>query len=125
MDAFAAADVALVKSGTVSLEMAYAGTPMVVMYKVNALSAMIIKKLVKVKYVSLVNLLLDKPVIPEFLQEKATPANISSALLELLNSPDASMQQKRDFLSAIAMLNNNHCAPALKAAQLIGAEAGK
>ena len=68
-DAFAAAHAALTKSGTSTLELAMAGVPMAVTYRVNPLSAAIAKRLIKVKYVAMINLLAGGPLVPELLQE--------------------------------------------------------
>jgi lipid-A-disaccharide synthase len=65
-------DLAWVKSGTSTLETALLGTPMVLVYKVAALTGYLAKRLLKIRYVGLVNLLADKPVVPELLQENAT-----------------------------------------------------
>ncbi|MGB0682820.1 MAG: lipid-A-disaccharide synthase [Magnetovibrionaceae bacterium] len=83
-DAFNAADAALAASGTVGLELAVAGCPHVIGYRVNWLTAAIVRRLIKVRFAHLVNLIADKPVIPEFLQENCTPDALSSAISELL-----------------------------------------
>jgi len=71
---------ALAASGTVSLELAAAGLPMVIAYKVNALTWFLIRRLVKVKYACLVNLLLNREVVPERLQKDCTPPQLAAAL---------------------------------------------
>jgi lipid-A-disaccharide synthase len=75
---------ALAASGTVSLELAVVGLPMVIAYKLNALTHFIVERLVKVTYACLVNLLLKKEVIPEYLQSECKPENLSKALEKLL-----------------------------------------
>ncbi|MDA0782102.1 MAG: lipid-A-disaccharide synthase [Rickettsiales bacterium] len=77
---YKAASVAIVKSGTGSLEVALAGCPMVIGYKVNYISYRIIKSLVKIKYANLINLILDEEIIPEFLQNFCTPYLISQSV---------------------------------------------
>ncbi len=72
-DAFAAAAVALTKSGTSTLELALAGVPMVVTYSVNPLTAAIVRRVVKVPYAAMVNLLAGREVVPELIQEKSRP----------------------------------------------------
>lgn len=104
LDAMAASDVALVKSGTVTLEVAYANTPMIVTYKLNPITASIVRKLINIKQVSLVNILEEQQVIPEYLQENATAENLSHGLLELMTSPEAQIYQRRHFEAAIAKL---------------------
>ncbi|MGL1423638.1 lipid-A-disaccharide synthase, partial [Vibrio parahaemolyticus] len=79
-DAFAAADIALAASGTVALELALARTPHVVAYRVNPLTAAIARRLLTVRYVNLMNLVLDRPVVPELLQEHCNPPELAAAL---------------------------------------------
>lgn len=89
--AIAAADVAIAKSGTANLEIALMGVPQVVAYRINPLSARIGYYLLKfdVPYVSPVNLVVNQPVVPEFLQWEATPEAIAAAALELLHHESA------------------------------------
>ena len=87
--AFAAADVALAASGTVSLELAAAGTPMVIAYDMNWLSRQIIGRMLRVDTVTLVNLVSETRVIPEFIGKKCRPGPIAAALLETLDRPEA------------------------------------
>ena len=69
-DAFSAARAAVAASGTVALELAIAGVPMVMAYRVNTYSAHIAKYLLRVPYVNLINLLLNKPIVPEIIQNE-------------------------------------------------------
>jgi lipid-A-disaccharide synthase len=85
--AMAAANAALAASGTVALELAMTGTPMVIGYRVSARSAAIARRLIKVPYANLVNLLVDRPVIPELLQERCNPAELAAALRQILVDP--------------------------------------
>lgn len=89
-DAFAASDIAVAASGTVSLELAMANVPHLIAYKVNKLTGWLVRRLLKIKYVNLINILSDKEIIPELLQENCTPEKISSVLETLLyqNEPD-------------------------------------
>ena len=75
---------AVVSSGTASLEAGLIGTPQVVCYGMNPISALIIRMVVKVKYASLVNLILDAPVVKELLQDNCTPKNIAVELKKIL-----------------------------------------
>ena len=86
--AFGAADVALAASGTVSLELAANGTPMVVAYRMNWLTEQIVKRKLLTDTVTLVNLVSDTRVVPEFLGPDCTPAAISAALSQALNGHD-------------------------------------
>jgi lipid-A-disaccharide synthase len=96
-DAYAASDAALTKSGTSTLELAMAGVPMAVAYRVNPLTASIVRRLVRVKYVSILNLIPDRPVVPELIQENCTPALIAGELERLLTDPDAAEAQRAAF----------------------------
>ena len=83
-DAFAASDAALAKSGTVTLELALAGVPMVVAYKVTATTAFLVRRMgVSVDHASLVNLLAGRMVVPEFIQEECTAPKLAEAVAEV------------------------------------------
>jgi len=84
-ECFGAADAALCKSGTTTLEAALAGTPLVVAYKLNALTYLLARRVVKVRWVSLVNLVAEREVAPELLQAAATPERLAQAVLPLLD----------------------------------------
>jgi lipid-A-disaccharide synthase len=86
-EAIRAVDVALAKPGTVTLEVALLGTPLVVTTRVNALTAWLIRRLVRVSSYTMPNLIAGRPVVPEFLQEDADPEHIAEALLRLLAGP--------------------------------------
>jgi lipid-A-disaccharide synthase len=83
-DALAACDVALAASGTVTLEAALSHRPMVIAYRVAPLSFRIARRLVRVPYIGLPNILCGEAVAPEFLQDDATPENLAQALANLL-----------------------------------------
>jgi lipid-A-disaccharide synthase len=103
-DAFAASAAAMTKSGTSTLELAMAGVPMLVTYRVNPVTHQIAKRTVKVKYASIINLLLDRPVIPELLQYDSRPDRLAGELHRLLTDAGAVAAQRRDCAQAIAML---------------------
>jgi lipid-A-disaccharide synthase len=84
---------ALVKSGTISLEVAAAAVPMVITYKVSPLSAFMLRRMIKVKYVTLVNIIKDSPIIPELLQEDAKAELLSKEVIKLLQSSDVAQNQ--------------------------------
>jgi lipid-A-disaccharide synthase len=85
------ADLAITKSGTITLECAYFGVPAVVFYKTSTLTYLAGRQMVKVKYLAMPNLLANEAVFPEFIQNEATPQNIGRAALELLG--DAARRQ--------------------------------
>jgi lipid-A-disaccharide synthase len=84
----AAADAALVKSGTTTLEAALAGTPMVVAYKVHPVTYRVFQRVRTVEWVSLVNLVAEREVVPELLQDRADAATLADALRPLLDPRD-------------------------------------
>jgi lipid-A-disaccharide synthase len=92
----AAADAALVKSGTTTLEAALAGTPMVVAYKVHQVSWAVFQRVRTVRWVSLVNLVADQEIVPEMLQDRASAAELAAQLRPLLDpaSPRAIAQRQ-------------------------------
>ncbi len=92
-NAFAASTVALAASGTVSIELAIAGVPHLIAYKVSPLTGYIARKLLKIRFVNLLNLLVDKEVIPELLQDKCTVDNVVSVLKELLADPNQNVDE--------------------------------
>ncbi|MDC0609881.1 lipid-A-disaccharide synthase [Vibrio sp.] len=89
----AAADAVMLASGTVALECMLVNRPMVVGYRVNAITAWIARRLVKTKYVSLPNILADRELVKEFLLEECTAENLSGEVLKLLNGDTSDMQK--------------------------------
>jgi lipid-A-disaccharide synthase len=86
-EALAACDVALVASGTATLETALARKPMVITYKMAGLTARLMRKMATVPYAGLPNIIAGEFVVPEILQEDATPENLAQAVLNSLNDP--------------------------------------
>lgn len=119
-EAFKACDVAIAVSGTAALELAYAGVPHVIAYKVSPITSLILRMMVKVKHVHLANILLDGDIVPEFLQEKCNAEEIAKKVLELLDSPEQMQQQKDAFQGLEVLLSNKEgIDPSLRAAQFI------
>ncbi|MHC8493794.1 lipid-A-disaccharide synthase [Thalassospira sp. SM2505] len=118
-DAFSAADCALAASGTVSLELAISGVPHVIAYQVNAITGWIAKRLIKIDTVTIVNLVLGRKLIPEFLQENCKAKNIIPVLDALLGDNPTREQQKSGFDEACRMLGFGDRAPSEKAAEQI------
>ena len=106
-DAFAASDAALAASGTVALELALASTPAIIAYKVNALTAWLGKRLIKVKYVNLVNIILEREAVPEFLQDKFHADHLTPALEKLLSDNEFRTIMQDDYSNAVAQLRPN------------------
>jgi lipid-A-disaccharide synthase len=88
---------ALVTSGTATLETALFDVPQVVCYKGSPVSYEIAKRLIKIKYISLVNLIMDKPVVKELIQHELTPTNIEAELHVLLKDSGRQAEIHRDY----------------------------
>lgn len=97
--AMAAADVALIASGTTALECMLLKTPMVVAYKMARLSAAILSRLVKTEFVSLPNLLAGRELVPELLQQAATPEALSAAVLDYIDHPQRAQELVHTFVA--------------------------
>ncbi len=95
--AMRAADVALVASGTATLETGLMGTPMVVLYKVSPLNYAIIKRMINIDDVSLVNIVAQRRIVPELIQDDATAENIAAEALLLLNDETRRSQMLHDL----------------------------
>lgn len=95
-DLLSIADAALVTSGTATLETALFKVPEIVCYKGSAISYTIAKQLIKVKYISLVNLIMDQPVVKELIQHELTAENIKVELSELLYNENRKKQYQED-----------------------------
>jgi len=97
-DALASADAAIVSSGTATVETALLDVPMVVVYRVTPLTALLAKPLVRTSYFSMVNLIAERRVVPELIQSAFTPQNVSQEILNLLRNPQA----RADLRSGLA-----------------------
>ncbi len=106
-DLMAACDAVMAASGTVTLELAILQVPMVVAYRVSPLTYFLGRRLIKVKYASLVNLVAEREVVPELMQAQATPENISRALLPLLNDPGAAAKMKSELGRVVGQLGGS------------------
>jgi lipid-A-disaccharide synthase len=117
--AFAAGDAALCTSGTVTLETAAADVPTVVAYRASPLTAAIVRRLVRVDTATLVNLVIGRKAVPEFLQERCTAANLADAVARLLADPDAAGAQRAAFDEAMVALGRDGPAPDQRAARSV------
>jgi lipid-A-disaccharide synthase len=84
-DAISSASAAITKSGTITLQLALAGVPMVVGYRVNPLTYRIARRLVRVEHIALVNLVAGREIVPELVQDAVTPVNLAEATRPLLD----------------------------------------
>jgi lipid-A-disaccharide synthase len=114
--AFRAADVALAASGTVSLELAANDTPMVIAYRMNRLTEMIIKRKLLIDTVTLVNLVSETRVVPEFLGTDCIPQKIAASLSHVLNTGD---DQRAAMKLTMERLGRGQEDPGLRAARAI------
>ncbi|HUN51203.1 MAG TPA: lipid-A-disaccharide synthase [Candidatus Sulfotelmatobacter sp.] len=118
-DAMAASQAALAASGTVALELALADVPAVVAYRVHPVTAFLARRLVRVRYANLVNILLDRPVVPELLQQDCVPSKLAEAVERVMIDEAARAAQHDAALSAMRLLGRDDQAPSLRAADAI------
>jgi lipid-A-disaccharide synthase len=104
-DLLAKSRAALVTSGTATLETALFGVPEVVCYKGSNISYQIAKRLIKIKYISLVNLIMDKPVVKELIQHELTTANLVSELELLLTDEKRKAELQKDYTALKELLS--------------------
>lgn len=116
---FKEADAACASSGTVTLELGLSLTPMVVIYKLDFITWAIVSRLARVKFVSLVNLVLNKSSVTELLQNKCSPRNITKSILELLTNHKTSSNQKKDLLEFKNVMEDGSMTPSKRAAKTI------
>ena len=117
-DLLAAADLALAASGTVTVEAALLGTPMVTFYRVNAASWVLGKMLVRTPYFTMANLIAGEKLVPELMQSEATGSRLAAEAGRLLDSP-ASLEQMRAGLARVATLLNTGHDPIERAAEIV------
>ena len=106
-EALAAADVALVASGTATLETALFKTPMIITYRQSALNWLLMRRMIYLPYIGLPNILAGEAFVPELVQDKATPAALAAALLALLGNAEARQAQVERFRSIHCTLKKN------------------
>ena len=106
-DALAAADIALVASGTATLETALFKTPMVITYRQSPVTWALMRRMGYLPYIGLPNIVAGEYFVPEFLQDKATPGALANALLELLQDAGAQRRQIGKFREIHVLLRQN------------------
>jgi lipid-A-disaccharide synthase len=117
---FSACTVALAVSGTVGLELAYAGVPHIIGYKMNAITAFVLKFLMKIKNAHLANILLGRTVVPECIQGRCTSLNLSREMLFLIRDKDRREAQKKEFqVLREQLMPEQSKAPSRKAAEFV------
>ena len=110
LDCFAASSCGIIKSGTSGLEYAFAGRPYVVAYMANPITIWIIRRMAKIKFVNLVNILFGREIVPELIQEKCTSAQIAEAL---------GKGEAVDKHALVAKLTAGDTPPSARAAEII------
>jgi len=117
--AFRIAHSALAKSGTVTLELALSGVPMVTAYQVGAIEAFILRRAIRVSSVILANLVIGEDVIPEYLQENCTPENLSQALRDALSDSALRRRQLGAFAKLDTIMSTGNQPPSVRAADIV------
>ena len=117
--AFRIARAALAKSGTVTLELAISGVPMVTAYRVGGAEAFILLRAIKVSTVILANLVLGENIVPEFIQQDCTPDNLARALRPLLGDTPERTRQLDAFGKLDAIISTGKATPSISAADIV------
>jgi lipid-A-disaccharide synthase len=117
--AFRIAHAAFVKSGTVTLELAIAGVPMVAAYKVGAVEASIMRRVIRTSSVILANLVIGENVVPEFIQENCTAEELAPALRDVLTDSPPRRRQVEAFAKIDAIMSTGNQPPSVRAADIV------
>jgi lipid-A-disaccharide synthase len=120
-DAFAAGTAALAASGTVALELALAGLPTVITYRVAPLTAFVAQRFMglKIKWATLVNMVMDRAVMPEFLQDDCRADKVAAAVAALLDDQSGRAARRADMAEAMARLGYGGTSPSDRAAATV------
>lgn len=105
-DAMAAADCAIIASGTATVEAALLGTPMVVIYRVARTTAAILRRMLRTPFISMVNLVAGRRVVPELIQDDFTPPAVAAAVRDILEWTDGRNQMKAGLAEVRAKLGS-------------------
>ncbi len=115
---FKACDVAIAVSGTVGLELSAANVPHVIAYRMNSITAKIVRHLIQTPYAHLSNIMLDKEAVPEFIQDECDPDDIANEVLSLLENESYQRDQTDDFIKVRERIGSIE-SPSDKAADFI------
>ncbi len=118
-NAFRTSSVALAVSGTVSLELTAAGTPHLIVYTFNFLTNWLVRNFINTRYANLINILVQRPIIPEYVLMYCKPELIAAGALELLTSPEAAQKQIGEAGEVLATLRPEGMMPSERAAQIV------
>ena len=117
--AFRIASAALAKSGTVTLELALAGVPMVAAYRAGAIEAWFVLRAITVQSVILANLVVGENVVPEFIQDACTADNLAGALGEVLSDSPMRQRQLAAFARMDGIMSTGNQPPSVRAADIV------
>jgi lipid-A-disaccharide synthase len=117
--AFRIARAALAKSGTVTLELALSGVPMVAAYRAGRAEAFIVQRAITVPSVILANLVIGENVVPEFLQNECTPDKLADGLREVLSDSPLRQRQVEAFGKLDAIMSTGSVSPSVRAADIV------
>jgi lipid-A-disaccharide synthase len=109
----------LAASGTVALELALAGLPAVIAYRLHPLTVALYRRLIRTKYANLVNIMHDRPLVPELLQENCTPDRLAAAVSRLLDDPAARQHQIEGLAAVDRWLGAGGIPPSRRAAEAV------
>ena len=115
-DAMKAADVALACSGTLTLELALAGCPMVIAYRLGRLTHAVLKRIIRTPYVALFNIAAGREIAPELIQDECTGPKLAAAVAARLDDADLRERQRRDQLAALDLMGRGGPDPSEAAA---------
>jgi lipid-A-disaccharide synthase len=104
LDAMRGATLALACSGTVSTELAMAGCPMVIAYRISPLSYALVKPVIKTRWATLINIAANREIVPEFIQQHCTGPELAKAVAMRLDDPDLRRRQAAEQTEALAKL---------------------
>ncbi len=117
--------IALAKSGTVSLELAAVGVPHLIAYRFNALTDFLVRRVIRIRYANLLNLLAEKEIIPEFVLHNCRPEPIAACALDLLEHPETGRAQVAAAQESLRRLRLPDIAPSDRAAQIVQEEGNR
>lgn len=118
-DAFAASRAALACSGTVSVELAMANLPTIIAYKISMLTAILYRGFINFKFATLINIMRDKMIMPEYLQFDCRADKLANAVAELMTSEKAREAQKAELSAIAEWLGRGQFVPSEKAAEIV------
>jgi len=124
-DAMTAATVALATSGTVSTELALAGAPMIIAYRLGGLSFALTRPLMTARHITLFNIAADDRIAPEFLQDEATPEALAKAVADRLDDRDLRADQIARQTAALELMGRGRPDPSAAAAGVVLDVAGR